>query len=91
MAFEEIFVEKLLAMMNRTKGRDLYDLWFLIEAGIALDKNLFRAKARKQKSRIDLIRFPSKDAYERDLSRLTTQIIPYEQIKRALKALLQKK
>lgn len=91
MAFEEIFVEKLLAMMQRTKGRDLYDLWFLMEAGIALDKRLLGVKARKQKSEIDMVRFPSKDAYERDLSRLTTQTVPYEQVKRAIKALFQKK
>lgn len=91
MAFEEIFVEKLLAMMYRTKGRDLYDLWFLMEAGIALDKQLLDTKAQKQKSKIDLTRLPSKDVYERDMSRLTTKVIPYEQIKRAIKALFEKK
>jgi len=28
---EEVFIEKLCALMGRTEPRDLYDLWYLLE------------------------------------------------------------
>jgi len=83
MAFEEIFAEKIIALQERDKGRDMYDLWFLINAGVRFDKDLVREKAKRQHIKIQL-RFPDKAAYERDLSRLTTRVIPYEQVKETI-------
>lgn len=34
---EEIFSEKIEALLNRNKGRDFFDLWFLLEKGIGID------------------------------------------------------
>ena len=41
---DEILAEKLRALSSRTKGRDLYDVWFLLQAGVHLDKKLFEQK-----------------------------------------------
>lgn len=83
MALEEIFAEKILALQERDKGRDMYDLWFLINAGVSIDRQLLHEKARKQQVKIKM-RFPDKQAYERDLSRLTTRMIPYNQVRKAI-------
>lgn len=88
MALEEMFVEKILALPRR-KGRDLYDLWFLTQAGVKLDKDLLQKKQRKEKKKISL-QFSSKDEYLRDISRLTTQMIPYEQVLKEVKRLFDK-
>lgn len=39
-SFENILREKLQASATREKGRDLYDIWFLLQRKIALDKKL---------------------------------------------------
>ncbi len=41
---EEIFAEKIRALITRTKGRDLYDLWYLLTQGVSADKNLIKKK-----------------------------------------------
>ena len=43
---DEIFAEKIRAILTRTKGRDLYDIWFLLNQGAKLDKNLVREKLK---------------------------------------------
>ena len=41
---EEILAEKIRAILTRKKGRDLYDLWFLLSQGAAIDNNLVKEK-----------------------------------------------
>jgi len=41
---QEIMAEKIRAFMNRVKGRDLYDLWFLLQFGATVDKDLVAEK-----------------------------------------------
>ncbi len=41
---EEVLAEKVRALSSRTKGRDLYDVWFLLKAGVRIDKKLFEQK-----------------------------------------------
>jgi len=43
---EEIFAEKIRAVSTRTKGRDLYDLWYLLNIGANMDKELIKKKLR---------------------------------------------
>lgn len=43
---EEIFAEKIRAMLTRKKGRDLYDLWFLISQGAQVKEKLIKEKLR---------------------------------------------
>lgn len=83
MAFEEIFAEKIIALQERDKGRDMYDIWFLITAGVRFDKNLLYEKAKRQHVKIKL-QCPDKVTYERDLSRLTTRVIPYDQVRKLI-------
>ena len=43
---DEIFAEKIRALLSRAKGRDLYDLWYLISQGARMDKNLVKEKLK---------------------------------------------
>lgn len=43
---DEIFAEKIRALLTRAKGRDLYDLWYLMTQGARIDKDLVKEKLR---------------------------------------------
>jgi len=43
---EEIFAEKIRAVMTRKKGRDLYDLWYLLTLGASLKADLVKGKLK---------------------------------------------
>lgn len=43
---DEIFAEKIRALLTRAKGRDLYDLWYLITQGAQIDKTLVKEKLK---------------------------------------------
>lgn len=43
---EEIFAEKIRALLKRAKGRDLYDLWYLTTQGTFLKKELIKEKLK---------------------------------------------
>ncbi len=90
MDMEEIFAEKVLALSQRNKGRDLYDVWFLLQAGIVFNKDLFKKKLEKENSTLQKRTIPTKAVYERDMQRLTTRVLPYEQIKKEVVAFLEK-
>ena len=47
MDIKEILCEKIIALFQRNKGRDLYDMWFLLSAGVELDKKLLKKKLLK--------------------------------------------
>ena len=87
MALPEMLTEKIIALSQRRKGRDLYDLWFIKNAGIVLDKGLLQKKLRREKKRMT-VAFPTKQEYERDISRLTLKVIPYEQVRKEVEELL---
>ncbi|MBU2543663.1 nucleotidyl transferase AbiEii/AbiGii toxin family protein [Patescibacteria group bacterium] len=40
----EILAEKITALMSRGKGRDVFDLWYLLEQGIKIEPNLVQDK-----------------------------------------------
>ncbi len=90
MDLQEIMVEKITCIFQRKKGRDLYDLWFLIQAGIKLDRALLNKKLGKEGFILNKERIVTKSEYERDLSRLSPRMIPYEQVKREVLDLLGK-
>lgn len=66
---EEIFAEKIRAILTRKKGRDLYDLWYLIGQGAQINKDLIKEKLRyyhlekinKDKILKRIEEFPKKD------------------------------
>lgn len=41
---EEIFAEKIRALLTRKKGRDLYDLWYLATQGVIVKSSLVQQK-----------------------------------------------
>lgn len=41
---EEILAEKIRALLSRAKGRDVFDLWFLIRQKIKIDQTLLQKK-----------------------------------------------
>jgi len=43
---EEIFAEKIRALLTRAEGRDLYDLWYLATQGAFFKKELIREKLK---------------------------------------------
>ncbi|MCL4392597.1 nucleotidyl transferase AbiEii/AbiGii toxin family protein [Patescibacteria group bacterium] len=40
----EILVEKIRALIGRSKGRDLFDIWFLLGRGVEIDNRLLKKK-----------------------------------------------
>lgn len=44
LCLEEAFAEKLRALATRSRGRDLYDIWFLLQQNVTVDPTLFAQK-----------------------------------------------
>ncbi len=78
---EEMLAEKIISMMSRKKGRDLYDVWFLLNSGIKIDKNILKKKTQKEKVKINIDAIPEKAQYENDMKRISNRIIPYDQVR----------
>lgn len=53
MAREEIFAEKIRAILTRKKARDLYDLYFLLQSGITASSELIEKKMEYYQSTFD--------------------------------------
>lgn len=85
---EEILAEKIASIFAREKGRDIYDAWFLLEAGIKLNKELIEKKIKMEEVSIDFDRIISKKGYDRDMGKITKRIIPYEQVLKEIKKVL---
>ncbi|MBU1202332.1 MAG: nucleotidyl transferase AbiEii/AbiGii toxin family protein [Nanoarchaeota archaeon] len=82
MDIKEMLCEKVIASFQRSKGRDVYDVWFLLNSGIELDKELLKKKLGKEKIRKE--DFTAQNEYERDLKHLVPRLIPYLQVKEAI-------
>lgn len=50
---EEILAEKVRALLTRGKGRDVFDLWFLLEKGVNFDTGLVNKKLKVVGKRFD--------------------------------------
>jgi hypothetical protein len=81
---QEILIEKIITLIERKKGRDLYDTWFLLKSGVKIDPGLFYRKIENKRLE-NIGKIISKEEYERDMEKLTTVMLPYEQIKREVK------
>ncbi len=46
---EEIFAEKIRAFLTRQKGRDLFDLWYLMSQGVVINNHLVKEKLKYYK------------------------------------------
>jgi predicted nucleotidyltransferase component of viral defense system len=70
---DEILAEKIRALLNREKSRDLYDVWMLLELGAKLNMEILEKKLRyygkeyKIEEVIKRIEDQSKDEFENEL------------------------
>lgn len=75
LSVEEILAEKIRALLSRAKGRDVFDLWFLIRQKIKIDQTLLQKKLNEiglkfdQKSLIDKVKKYSVKNLEQDLNK----------------------
>lgn len=53
LSWEEILAEKIRALMHRAKGRDLFDIWYLLSKGIEIDWKM--AFYKKKVTREDVL------------------------------------
>jgi len=79
---QEILVEKTIALFERNKGRDLYDVWFMLKNNIKLDHQILTKKYDKK---IDWKKIVDEKTYENDIKRLVGRVIPYSQVKSEIK------
>jgi len=80
LAEKEILAEKIRALINRSEPKDLYDLWFLFNKGIEIDKILIKEKLKEEKSKISNLIYPSKKEYDLALRQLVNILPSYEQV-----------
>ena len=83
MQLEEILAEKIAAMSERSKGRDLFDVWFLIDE-MEIRKNLVNQKMSEPVE----VNFPAEREYRRDLSDLLPQVPPYSKVRKTVEKAL---
>ena len=72
---QELLAEKISALCNRRKGRDLYDAWFLIKMGTKANKKIIRKKLGGTEPKIAV----HKKEYGRDMKKLSPGFPEYEQ------------
>jgi len=54
MTIEEMFAEKVRALLVRSKARDAYDVWFMLRKGVALERKTLERKLSLYNSKLDL-------------------------------------
>ncbi|MFP4046068.1 MAG: nucleotidyl transferase AbiEii/AbiGii toxin family protein [Candidatus Aenigmatarchaeota archaeon] len=82
----EILAEKVISLFDRSKGKDLYDVWFMINNDYEPDFDLIK---EKYDGVISWSKIPGKKRYEEDLKRLTSKLIPYSQVEKEVKSVLE--
>lgn len=76
---EEMLCEKIRALFTRRKGRDLYDVWFMLNSEINIDGELLAQKIEGGRLRAE--EMVSAEEYERDMKHLVTRLVPYSQVR----------
>ena len=95
LAGEEILAEKIRALLVRGKGRDIFDLWFLLEKGVEIEPLLIEKKMKKVGKKFNKGRLLKKiknypqENLKHDLDRFLP--VPQREITTRLKELLPEK
>lgn len=86
---QEILAEKICALASRSKGRDYYDTWYLLEKNIPLDATILNLKIRENKLDFNpnLLMKRIKSSSQKTLSLDLAQFLPKSQ-KRIIPLLL---
>lgn len=89
MPIEEIFAEKIRALLKRSKPRDIYDVWLLINKGIEINPNLINKKIELQGLRLDFEKLErqiksKKKNWKNDLSPLLSSAPEFDVVKNNL-------
>jgi len=83
MGLEEMLAEKLRAISSRSAPRDLYDIWFLMDKGVKIDKRLVAKKFAVYGEKFELGKAKTRVGgfranWDRDLRQLMRQVPPFE-------------
>ena len=84
---EELLAEKIRALLTRGKGRDMYDLWYLLEQNVIVDNALVKKKLKRVSRQYDrdellhVVKLFNQSALQRDLAKFLPRsdrvIIPH--------------
>jgi len=88
LALEEAFAEKLRALSTRTRGRDLYDCWFLLNQDVAVVPMLFERKMAVLGEEPVIRITVSEREWDRDLSVLLQRPPTYETVRQSVSTAL---
>jgi len=91
MDLQEIFAEKMHALGSRSASRDLYDIWFLFENNVHLDKWLVEKKFAYYNEKLNTSQIIEniknlQQAWGSDLTRLIKKIKSHKEISRIVEA-----
>ncbi len=83
---KEILAEKIRAIMTRTKAKDVYDLWFLLENDIKSDKKLIKEKLKYYKLKWNFKEFVKrinlkKEIWKTELKPLIVAVPNFKKVK----------
>lgn len=89
---DELLVEKIITLLTRSKGRDLYDVWYLLMSDMEVSAELFEEKWKSLLGEYGIQddfswdSYPSKDEYIEDMERLVPKVVPYSQVMSEVKS-----
>lgn len=89
MRLKEILAEKIAAMTQRSRGKDLFDVWFLPDR-VELEEKLLKQKI-KGENKENKVKLAKEVEYNRDLSDLLNNVPPYQKVKTTVEEELKKK
>jgi predicted nucleotidyltransferase component of viral defense system len=84
LTIEEAFAEKLRALSTRSRGRDLYDCWFLLQQGVSIEPELFERKMAVLDEPAEVTISITAAEWERDLSVLLEHPPEYAEVRRTV-------
>ena len=81
LAAKEILAEKIRALIIRGKGRDLFDIWFLLSKKIEIDRDLVNLKMSFYNKKIDLKEIMNiiKEMPDQKIKKDLTKFLPLNQ------------
>ncbi len=84
---KEIVAEKVRAIMSRTKARDVYDLWFLLNRGAEFDAALIKEKLKYYNETWSLENFNrhlnlKKTIWKSELENLVDNVPDFDEVKK---------